>query len=1623
MKKPFLKAILISCFCILTSDFILFAQSPQRLSYQAEIRNASNALIVNSLVGMQFSILQGSATGTVVYSERHTPTTNANGLVSLQIGGGTVLSGTFAGISWATGPYFLKTETDPAGGTNYTISGTQQMLSVPYALHSNNGVPAGGSNGQLLTNCAGIPTWTTNGVCPGTITALNCGTATNTGSLASGVAASGVSSSVPYTGGNGGPYSAQSVTSTGVTGLTASLTAGSFASGAGSLIWTISGTPASGGTASFALNIGGQTCSLTITVAAPIGAITALTCASATNSGTLTLAVPASGVSSSVPYTGGNGGTHSGQTVTSTGVTGLTATLTAGNFATGAGSLTYTITGTPATTGTASFALNIGGKTCTLTRTVALPVGTITALSCSTATNAGTLGQGVAAASVSSTVPYTGGNGGTHTGQTVTSTGVTGLTATRAAGNFATGSGTLVYTITGTPATSGTASFALNMGGQTCTLTRTVLASASITALNCSTATNNGTLAQGIAASSVNSSVPYTGGNGGYRGAQTFTSTGVTGLTATCAAGTLATGSGNLTFTITGTPASAGTASFALSIGGQTCTLNRTVLPSASITVLSCSTATNNGTLTQGIAAASVNSSVPYTGGNGGYRSAQTFTSTGVTGLTATCAAGTLATGAGSLTFTITGTPATSGTASFALNIGGQTCTLTRTIALPVGTITALSCSTATNTGTLTQGLAAASVSSSVPYTGGNGGTYTAQTITSTGVTGLTATLAAGTFLIGAGSLNYTITGTPATSGTASFALSLGGQTCTLTSNVTSIFNPNLTYGTISDNDGNTYKTIVIGTQTWMAENLRTSKYRNGNAIPTNLMNAAWQATTSGAFAIYNDGAANNTTYGKLYNWYAVADSRNLCPTGWHVPTDAEWTTLENYLGGFSVAGGKLKSTSTLWNTPNTEATNESGFSGLPGGIRNNNGTYGFIGNFGAWWSSSDNSSAGVALYRELGYNYGNSYGTSFDKLSGFGVRCLKDATETGSINILDCGGAVNIGTLTQGITAASVSSSVPYTGGNGGTYTAKTITSTGVTGLTATLAAGTLLNGAGNLTYTITGTPAAAGTASFALSLGGQSCSLTRTVVLPVGTLTALSCSTATNSGTLTQGVATASVSSSVPYTGGNGGTYTAQAITSTGVTGLTATLAAGTLLSGAGSLTYTITGTPASSGTASFALNIGGQTCTLTRTISGSITALTCASATNIGTLTRGVAASGVSSSVPYTGGNGGPHNGQTVTSTGVTGLTATLAAGTFASGAGSLSYTIAGTPALAGTASFALNIGDRTCTLTRTVAQPAGTITGLNCASATNSGTLTAGTAASGVSSSVPYTGGNGGTYTAQSVSSTGVPGLTASLVAGTLASGAGSLTYTITGTPAISGTASFNLSLGGQTCTLTRTVNAPAGNTVTDIDGNIYQTVTIGTQVWMKENLKTTKYRNSDPIPTNLSNSAWSAATTGAYAIYNNDAANNTTYGKLYNWYAVADSRNLCPVGWHVPTDHDWQLLTKYLDPIADTTQIASNTAGGKMKSTGTIEAGTGLWYSNNQDATNSSGFTGLPGGYRNSSSGLYDFIGNTGFWWSSTESSTSAEAAAETHYLSFNIGFSVRNNAGKTYGFSVRCLRD
>jgi uncharacterized protein (TIGR02145 family) len=205
----------------------------------------------------------------------------------------------------------------------------------------------------------------------------------------------------------------------------------------------------------------------------------------------------------------------------------------------------------------------------------------------------------------------------------------------------------------------------------------------------------------------------------------------------------------------------------------------------------------------------------------------------------------------------------------------------------------------------------------------------------------------------------------------------------------------------VTDIDGNQYNSVIIGTQEWMKENLNVSKYTDGTPIPQVTDPTAWANLTTGAWCYYANTNSNGTTYGKLYNWYAVAGihdndpstpNKILAPQGWHVPSDAEWTTLTNFLGGATVAGGKMKSTGTsLWQSPNTAATNESGFTGLPGGERYFDGTlFILIGNIGTWWSSSEYDTTYVFI-RYLYYSIGNAASDTLRKANGFSVRCVRD--------------------------------------------------------------------------------------------------------------------------------------------------------------------------------------------------------------------------------------------------------------------------------------------------------------------------------------------------------------------------------------------------------------------------------------------------------------------------------------------------------------------------------------------------------------------------------------------------------------------------------------------------------
>ena len=203
---------------------------------------------------------------------------------------------------------------------------------------------------------------------------------------------------------------------------------------------------------------------------------------------------------------------------------------------------------------------------------------------------------------------------------------------------------------------------------------------------------------------------------------------------------------------------------------------------------------------------------------------------------------------------------------------------------------------------------------------------------------------------------------------------------------------------------GYDYATVQIGDQCWFAENLRSENYENGDAIPSNLSDSEWTTTSSGAVAVYGEGSSvchhyspdgdpcdeawSLSEYGRLYNWYAVDDGRGLCPSGWHVPSDGEWTVLTDHLGGVSVAGGPMKSTYGYWDDGN--GTNSSGFKGLPGGNRGIYGDFTLAGSYGYWWSSSPSGS--IAWYRSLYYYDEDVYRNDYNPQIGFSVRCVRDA-------------------------------------------------------------------------------------------------------------------------------------------------------------------------------------------------------------------------------------------------------------------------------------------------------------------------------------------------------------------------------------------------------------------------------------------------------------------------------------------------------------------------------------------------------------------------------------------------------------------------------------------------------
>ncbi len=726
------------------------------------------------------------------------------------------------------------------------------------------------------------------------------------------------------------------------------------------------------------------------------------------------------------------------------------------------------------------------------------------------------------------------------------------------------------------------------------------------------------------------------------------------------------------------------------------------------------------------------------------------------------------------------------------------------------------------------------------------------------------------------------------------------------------------------------------------------------------------------------------------------------------------------------------------------------------------------------------------------------------------------------ALSTLNCGAATITGSLTQGTPASNVSASIGYTGGNGGAFSGQTIASTGVTGLTATILSGALANGGGSLAYTITGTPSSSGTAIFAISIGGQTCTLSIPVALPPAAITALNCSTATTTGTLTQNTTASGVSTSVPYTGGNGGTYSAQSVNSTGVIGLTANLSAGTLANGSGTLTYTITGTPASSGTASFAISLGGQTCTLSIPVVSlalqyPANSVFCASGptaivdvTNPTTgktwMDRNLGASQAATSstdanaygdLYQWGRRSDGHQCRTSATTttlsstdqpahgdfiiapsdwrnpqnanlwqGVNGVNNPCpsgyrlpteteldaeraswnqqnAVGAFVSpmkfplaGArffdnGNLGwvgiYVFCWTSSVSGNSARRLGVNSSAAGIVaderadgfsvRCIKETVATLGAINCGSATTTGSVISGQAASGVSTNVTYTGGNGGYYAGQSVASTGVTGLTATLSSGLLASGAGSVSYIISGTPANSGPANFNITLAGQTCNFSVNVlnqvatQYPTGTVFCASGPTTIVEVTNPTtgKTWMDRNL-----------------GASQAATSSTDA---------NAYGDLYQWGRRPDGHQCrtsattttlsstdqpahgdfilapnTPFDWRSPQNTNlWQGVNGVNNPCPTGYRIPSSTE---------LNSELLSWSGPNPNGAYGSPLKFTAAGGRSYANGAIEGPGNDFYYWSSTINTT--RSSALSRWGTNNI--SLTQN-GRSIGSSIRCIKN
>jgi len=1107
----------------------------------------------------------------------------------------------------------------------------------------------------------------------GVVSAFSGNLATVTGKLAASVPASGTSVSLPYSSGNGGAYGSLSIPSAGVSGLVATLPAGSFNFGKGSLNFTVTGTPQSAGTAIFTVNAGGKTCQLDIPVSLP--PCRAKISASETRN-FMCHNLGASGTNAA-PFSPGwevNGAYWQW---------GRQSRLTSGPAGPAADQANAGAAAVWNNTPASDNSWTDGNKTVNDPCPGGFIVPSRTQWNAVLANN-----------KLTSVGTWTAGSTNYSSGVRIGNElmlPASGIRMAESNGVLSTrGFSVKYWSSTGfngsanswhldVPAGTGSGTTML-LDRRNGLPVRCMEHTGSIGAVNCAAVTLTGTFTAGSPApASASLSIPYTGGNGGATGEISVPSTTVTGLVATLAPGSLAIGSGRLVFSIQGIPQATGKANFNIRVGGKSCNVSVTVI-AASIGELRCDQAKVTGTLAAGLTASGATVSIPYTGGRGGIYVGQSVQSTGVTGLTASLTGGKLADGPGELVYNIAGKPSAAGTATFALSVGGKSCSAS----VPVS---AQDCRAKINakdfSSFMCHNLGVVNTGAD-PFTPGweiNGGYWQ---------WGRQFQAAAAPSAPGPMQPEDGIQDTWLNIGASD------GEWSDATKSTSDPCPPGYSVPTKAQWDAVLSNNTITDVGTWAAS---ATNYSAGKRIGSSLMlPAAGRRSLSDGILTYRGSqglylSKTEKEAGMAWNLYFAKGEAFTTP----VPrtTGASVRCIEHSGTAAVISCGEIKSSGgAVAGVPASELYLAVPYTGGNGGafgtqIINSGGVEGLV---ATRRPGSYSTGDGILYYVVEGTPASEGVATFVFK-NGSQTCSFDLVVGTGTVDSFYCEQAEVSGYLMYE-TETSMTIRIPYTGGNGGSYAAQKDISLYTEGIYAELAAGNFSKGSGSLPVKVYGTPVPSVTPGLRIQTGGKTCLVN--LSLKQAGVEQINCEAARVNGTLVAGKPARGITVDIPYKGGNGGVYHGHIQNGKGVEGVIFSIGEGRY-AGDGILRYTVSGTPERQGVVEFRAIHNGGTCRMSVNVApASVARIECTDTRQSGMLVKGVEAKEVRIYVPYSGGNGGKPEQSAVLSGGVAGLTAKLETEILADGSGTLVYAISGKPAGAGKATFNINTGGNSCVL---------------------------------------------------------------------------------------------------------------------------------------------------------------------------------------------------------------------------------------------------------------------------------------------------------------------------------------